>query len=420
LEKNFSKVGLKLVNVLHFHLLISFWTWQFRFKIINRLSLTGIILLAALFLNSCRGLPAPGIPDGRRAAVMTGEAPGAIDYGAILEEGVSEEDCEGEIEEREPLSKEFYDPYEPLMKEFRLSVGDILEVSVFGEAETYHENVVIAPDGRIYYAFLDGMLAIGKTLSSLAEELEKELEKYFKTPKVTLNLKNSHTLNWKILGKIQKPGIYLLTEPITLRQAIGQAGGLYTEGYQYKTANSDLEVLADLSNSFMIRNNKKLDINFKKLIHSADLTGDIFLKPNDYIYIASFEYREIYVLGNVRSAARIQYLQDMTLMQAIATAGGWSTGGPFAADSSNCLVIRGDLENPRVVKCNLHKIVSGEAKDFYIVPGDIIYIHNKSFRFARLLVRLAIDTFIESFATAAGSYYADVKWFHVNIPSSGN
>lgn len=384
----------------------------------NGLSFALLVLFAALFLGSCsRGLPGPCL-DGRRPEIMSGEAPGAIDYGALLDSNICEEEDEEDIEERVPLSPEFFDPYEPLVKDFKISIGDGLEVSVFGELETYYENVVIAPDGCLYYAFLEGIPAAGHSLAALTKKLEKALDKYFKNPKVTLNLRNSMTLNWKILGKVQRPGIYFINEPITLREAIGQAGGLSTEGYEYKASNSDLEVLADLRNSFIIRNNKKLDIDFMRLIHSPDLQQDIFIKPQDYIYIAEFPYREVYVLGNVRAASRIQYLDNMTLMQALATAGGWPTGGPYTADSSNCIVIRGDLENPRVVKCNLHKIVKGEAMDFYLVPGDIIYVHNKSFRFARLLVRLAIDTFIQSFATAAGSYYSEFKWFHINTTES--
>jgi polysaccharide biosynthesis/export protein len=376
------------------------------------------LILAALstLVSSCSNMPGISLSAARRPQVMTGEAPDIIDYGAILDQGTYEEEegREEEYEGTEPLTPHLYDPYDPLLKDFRFSVGDVLEISVFGEVETYHESVVIAPDGCLYYAFLDGIPVAGKNIAALTEELEKLLAKFFKNPKVTINLRSSMTLNWKVLGKVQKPGIYPFSEPITLRQAIGKAGGLSTEGYEYKSQNSDLEVLADLSNSFIIRNKKMLDIDFQKLIHTADPRWDIFLKPGDYIYIAEYEYREVYVLGNVRAATRVQYLQDMTLMQALANVGGWPIEGPYSADATNCLVIRGDLECPRIVRCNLHKIIRGEAKDFYLVPGDIIYVHNKPFRFARTLIRLALDAFIQSFATGAGSYYAQFRWFHIN------
>lgn len=345
---------------------------------------------------------------------MQGQVLDVIDYGIILDQS-TEEEVTCEEPEKEKPSPEFFDPYNPLIKDFRLSVGDRLEIGIVDELEAYHENVVVAPDGCLYYAFVDGLYVVGKNLSIVKQELETLLSRYFKYPVVTIDLKESSTLSWKILGKVKQPGIYPLTEPITLRQALGKAGGLSTEGYEYKAQNSDLEVLADLKNSFILRGNKKLDIDFDQLIHSPAIHQDIFLKPGDYIYIAAYDYREIYVLGNLRAPAQLQYLDKMTLMQALASAGGWPIGGPYAADATNCIVIRGNLECPSVVRCDLLKILKGEAKDFYLVPGDIIYVHDKSLRFGRFLVHVAIETFINSFATAAGSYYAQFKWLHINL-----
>jgi polysaccharide biosynthesis/export protein len=385
--------------------------------------LKSVLLLGVfLYLNSCSTVSCPSelfLLNGRRPQVMEGAEECVLDYGGALDE-FDEEDEEDEeaCEERVPITADLLDPYAPPTEEFYFSVGDVLAISVFGELESPVDHAIIAPDGYLYYAFLDGIPAAGSTHEILTKRLEKALNKYFKYPKVVLNLQSSPSLNWKIFGQVQKPGVYLLIGPISLRQAIGAAGGLATESYEFKTPNTDLDSLANLKESFLIRNNRKLDIDFSALVHKADKTQDIYLKPGDYIYIANFEYREVYVLGNVRVATRLEYLEDMTLMQALALAGGWPIGGAYAADISNCLVIRGNLDNPRLVKCNLNRILEGEAKDFYLVPGDIVYVHNKSFRFAREMVRLAVDTFIESFGTVAGSYYSEVDWFHINTSTS--
>ena len=373
-------------------------------------------LFCLIFLSGCCCLPCL---TGRRPPVMTGEECEALDYGACLEE--FDDDDEGfdeDCEEKEPLSPEFFDEYDPMLKVYRISVGDSLQISVFGEIETLIDNVMVAPDGRLYYALVDGIPAAGRTITEVKIDLEKELSKFYNNPQVTLSLQNSPTLNWKIMGMVGKPGIFMLNGPITIRQGIGAAGGLLQENYEYKAPQSDLETLADLERSFIIRNGKKLDIDFKQLIHGGDRKQDIYLKPGDYIYIAMIKYREVYVLGNVRVPNRVQYLDDMTLMQALATCGGWPIGGPYAADISNCIVIRGDLENPRFVRCNLNKIAFGEAKDFLLKPGDIIYVHDKPFRFAREVILFAINSFVQSFTTAAGSYYADTMWFHINFPTS--
>jgi protein involved in polysaccharide export with SLBB domain len=382
-----------------------------------------LLLLAYLMLLcACSNIPSsccPYLLSGRRPPIMTGSPACVLDYGSALDDCQSDDEAQEVCPEpRKKLTADFYDPYDPPVKEIHIAKGDVLEIFIYGEEESHFEQVAITPDGRLYYAFLDGIPAAGRTLSELSKDLEKALEKYYKHPRVVLNLVSTSSINWKIFGKVQKPGVYPLIGPLTLRQAIGAAGGLSIENYEFKTPNSDLESLADLRNSYMIREKQKLDIDFKKLVHNADERYDIFIKPDDYIYIAGFEYREVYILGNVKAPQRLQYYDDMTLMQAIALAGGWPIGGPFAADVTHCLVIRGDLEDPRVIRCDLCMLAKGEAKDFFLVPGDIIYIHNKTLRFARSLVRLAIDTFVQSFGTISGSYYADNKWFFVSIPDT--
>lgn len=383
-----------------------------------------LLCICAVLFNACSNCPGGGegnLTFGRRPPVMIGSPECVLDYGSALEEASEDNDqleciMDNFIDEDavwEPLHKDLYNLYKPPVEEFHLSKGDIVEVFIYGEDDSYYEQITIAPDGCLYYAFIEGIPAAGRTLEAVNADLEKALEKYYKHPRVIINLRTSVSMSWKIFGKVQKPGVYLLEGPITLRQAIGVAGGLAVESYEFKNTNGDLETLADLDNSFMIRNNKKLEIDFRKLIHNADHRNDIFIKPGDYIYIAAIPYREVYVLGNVKAPARLQYDDDMTLMQAIAEAGGWPIGGPLSADVTNCLVIRGDLDNPCVVRCDLSLIAYGEAKDFYLVPGDIIYVHNKTLRFARGLVTLAINTFLQSFATTSGSYYANNKWFFI-------
>ena len=64
---------------------------------------------------------------------------------------VEEEIASGE---KEPLTPELFDPYQPLDSEYHLGVGDILALEVFEDTEIIVENAMIAPDGYIYYSIL--------------------------------------------------------------------------------------------------------------------------------------------------------------------------------------------------------------------------------------------------------------------------
>ena len=98
---------------------------------------------------------------------MCSNEPCVWDYDAVPEEDRGNfelDDCSEDNSERVPITPELLDRFVPLNKEYRLASGDVLEISVFGDEETTVENVTVAPDGRIYYTFLDGIVADGRTI----------------------------------------------------------------------------------------------------------------------------------------------------------------------------------------------------------------------------------------------------------------
>jgi len=177
--------------------------------------------------------------------------------------------------------------------------------------------------------------------------------------------------------------------------------------------------ISNLRNSFIVRDGKRLPVDFTKLISSADHTGDVLIKPGDYIYIALNDDRDVYVLGAVTVPLAVPFKDEMTLMKALSSAGGWRMGGPFGADVNNVMIIRGELECPVVMCVNLCELLKGNETDVYLQPGDIVYVHNKKFRFGRELVRLAITSFIYAFVNDAGIFIAD-KLFPISPLSSSS
>lgn len=346
--------------------------------------------------------------------------PEVWDYNPILEEydkrlEEAEIDCT-ESDKREPLTPDMFQTPWPSDEKFILSVGDFVAIAVFGDDETIADTVAIAPDGRIYYTLLDnGVPAAGYTIPEVRGFIEKEISKYFVDPIVTLSAKTSISETYSILGRVGLPGIYSTTESLRLREAIGNAGGILKEDFTGRNENNPEESLADLGNSFIIRDKMKLQIDFRDLLYNPNTTQDIFVLPGDYIYIAATPFAEVYVLGAVATPLRIRYDRGMRLMEALATAGGWTLGFPYSADVSRCIVIRGCLECPLYVEVDLKQIYNGEARDIVLQPGDIIYVCNKTMRFGRQLVLIALNTFIQSFGTAAASYYGQFSWFKIGL-----
>lgn len=316
------------------------------------------------------------------------------------------------------VTPEMLNPKRETAEEYRLSIGDILEISIFGDEEATADRVVVTPDGKIYYTFLEGIQAAGRTIPELSKDIASQVGHLFLTPIVTVIPRTSVNRRFKILGRVQLPGVYPIVGTMRVRDAIGQAGGLLLEVSRDKDKNSDLLSLADLRNSFMIRDKKIIPLDFERLLLAGDDSENIVLKPEDYIYIAANQPAEVYILGAVVAPQALVYTRNLTLMGAVSSASGWLAGYPYSADYHKVMLLRGNLECPCVVQIDLCKILNGEARDLYLQPGDIIYFQNKTMRFGRELVRLAISTFIESFVDAAAGFYGATDWFPVGGGSS--
>lgn len=169
--------------------------------------------------------------------------------------------------------------------------------------------------------------------------------------------------------------------------------------------------IASLRDSFIVRDGKKLPIDFARLLYTEGADQDIYMKPGDYIYIASSLVTQIYLIGAVREQKPIPYKDGLTVVGAISGPSGITGGITKEGRPTQILVIRGSLTNPQVMSVDLFKIIDGKARDVYLLPGDIVYVPNKKFRFGRELVREAIDSFVDSFGSTAGDYYAEDRWF---------
>lgn len=387
------------------------------------LSLSGLLLCLLIFAacSEC-AWELPRIRDLRRPQVLVEwHWDELIDY-----------DCSAVLEEEcGPIFDASEEAAPPKSDVYVLAQADVLDVAVFGDDDSGVSDAVIASDGNLYYSFIEEVPAAGYTAEELGKDLEKRLEIMYVNPVVTVTPRTSFDKNYKILGRLQKPGVYLIKDHMSLLDAIAEAGGFLKESYQGRDKDNDFVFLADLKDSFILRDGKKLPVDFDELVFKGDKTHNIDMEAGDYVYIAGTDAQAVFILGAIRNPQRIRYIEGLRLTQAIATATGWSSGlinqtsgfgggialgssgsgTAFAPDLSRILVIRGELDNPVVMTVDLNLVLEGKARDLVLLPGDIVYASNKTMRFGRELVRLAIDTFVQAFGSAAGAYYGQDVWF---------
>ncbi len=103
---------------------------------------------------------------------------------------------------------------------------DTIGVDVFNVPDLSRE-VQVDASGRISLPLVGTIDARGKTSDELANAIETALRaKYVRNPSVTINLKSSVSQVVTIDGSVTEPGLYPVTNQMTLMRAIASAKGL--------------------------------------------------------------------------------------------------------------------------------------------------------------------------------------------------
>jgi polysaccharide biosynthesis/export protein len=293
---------------------------------------------------------------------------------------------------------------------FTLGPGDRLEIDRIGHQSVLSTNALtlVAPDGKIYYSMLPGLEVWGLTLKQTKALLEKDLRSYFRDPpRLTLTLREVASKRVWLLGRLNRPGVYPLTGPTTLLEAISEAGGpaslaaspIAAAGPIVVGLSTTAEDQADLHHSFLIRKGRILPVDFYRLLHDGDMRQNIYLQPDDFVYLAAAVSDEYYVLGAVRDPRILRSRKPMTLVRAIASAGGCVEN----AYPSHVAIVRGSLTRPQIAIVDFRAITRGRQTDVPLQSRDIVYVPRSPYRVLSRYVYLVVNTFASTVGVNEGA-----------------
>jgi protein involved in polysaccharide export with SLBB domain len=279
---------------------------------------------------------------------------------------------------------------------FVLGPGDGVEVEILGLPNT-RRLCLVMPDGLIYYDLLPGVHAGGLPLGELQKLLGARLADYYRQPQIGVTLRTIKSRRVWILGRVNTPGLYPLDQPMTLLEGVARAGGLFTSRFSGTT-----EELADLRHSFLIRDGRMLPVDFRKLFNDGDLTQNVALEPNDYIYMPSSLAQEVYVMGAVNQPKAVGFRDRVTLISVIAAARDIRPG----ARTGEVLILRGSLQKPAVYLVNYESIRRGLAPDVDLEPRDIVWVPDKPWDNLERYAQTVLQTFVRTLAANEGANFA--------------
>jgi polysaccharide biosynthesis/export protein len=289
---------------------------------------------------------------------------------------------------------------------FTLGPGDRVEIELLGTANS-RAVTGVGPDGKIYYYLLPGLDVWGLTLTQTRDLMQKELAKYVTEPQVTVTLREVASKRVWLLGRLNQAGVYPMTAPMSLLEAIAIAGGTSSSGNLVT-----LQDLADLRHSFVMRQGQFLPVDFYRLLREGDTSQNVYLQPDDFVYVPSALAQQVYVLGAVQSPRAVPYTDGMTLVSAMASASGavtvdWLTPAPsygIVPDAylSHVAIVRGSLSNPQMTIVDYGAVIKGGARDVLLEPGDIVYVPNTPFSTLKRYLNTIVNTFITTVAANEG------------------
>jgi len=235
--------------------------------------------------------------------------------------------------------------------------GDTLQLSVWGVAElSVAANV--RPDGKITIPGVGDVMASGYTPQALSASITEKLQSIIKKPIVTVMVTGVTNSKVYIIGGWTASGVHPLPGRITVLKFLSKFGNF--KG-------------ADLERAYLLRNGKKLDVNFYSLLIKGDMSKDVLLRPDDIIYLPDNESSKIYVMGAVNSPKYVYYRENLRILDAILEAGGFTK----FAKGNGVAVLRkkndGSLQETTVKVNDLMKdgVLS---ENVLLQPGDFVIV----------------------------------------------
>jgi polysaccharide export outer membrane protein len=157
-----------------------------------------------------------------------------------------------------------------------VGAGDIINIVVWRNPEL-SMSVPVRPDGRITTPLVEDLVAQGKDASTLARDIEKELEKFIREPVVTVivdKFVGPYGEQIRVVGEAANPRALPYKQKMTLLDVMIEVGGV-TE-------------FADGNSASILRTsegNKQYSVRLNDLIKKGDVSANVEMRPGDVLII---------------------------------------------------------------------------------------------------------------------------------------
>jgi polysaccharide biosynthesis/export protein len=197
-----------------------------------------------------------------------------------------------------------------------LGPGDGVQLTVYGQSDM-SGALTVSEDGRLSVPLVGPVSVGGLSAADAARSVENALRsnKILVEPHVTITLTQARSQRVSLLGEVARPGRFAMQTDSTILELIAQAGGITANGgnvvFRLRTqADGSIQrveiPIAGLAN------------NQAALVAERPKAGDTYVIP---------KADQFYIYGQVTAPNMYRIEPGMTLIQAIARAGGVTVRG---------------------------------------------------------------------------------------------
>jgi len=161
--------------------------------------------------------------------------------------------------------------------EYRIGPGDNLRIFVWRNPEISTE-VPVRPDGKISTPLVEDMVAVGKTPTELANDMEHVLATYVKNPMVNVivtDFVGAFSEQIRVVGQAANPKALPYRSRMTLLDVMIEVGGLT----EFAAGNRAKIVRRNGSDEQQIR------VRLEDLIGDGDVRANMPMAPGDILII---------------------------------------------------------------------------------------------------------------------------------------
>lgn len=237
------------------------------------------------------------------------------------------------------------------MTHYQLGAGDVVRVTVYDHTDLALE-AEIAADGSLNVPLVGAVDVAGLTFKQAEELIRSRFISggFLKDPHINLLITQYRSQLVSVLGEVNQPGRYPLSGDTSLVAVLASAGGI--------SANGGTQVT-------LIRDGQSQEYDLANLGQGGQAINQVVVHPGDRVFVP--RQKMIYVYGEVLRPGSYPLTEKMTVMKAIAVAGGFNG----KADKDDIALQRpsakGGVEDQEVDLASL------------LQPEDVVYVNESLF-----------------------------------------